>query len=1078
MLGKSSPKVVAGLVLVAFAVSLALFMPLGEGIHGNNMVSDSYPPVVASFVGSFSIVNNSEAQSISSGDFDGDGIQDLVIMAKQDLSGISGDNITPIAYVFYGPIDSSNGYNTSVNNADAAFYMGRNRSSSGVAIGFSTPKRYGDLDGDGYDDFVFGDSTWFWKQGYSPNGSTYIIYGSNTRFSGSHNITNPSVYDALIYGKRAGSSQGGGTFLNVTNDQYDDLAISASDSQYGTTYIIEGESTRLSGIIYNISTVANLTIEGDAISGASAVWLGGDINGDSFNDLVLYATPGINKTLSIAYGPYTDWGWNTAVNSTNITNATVWSYQQSSIDRAYVADVDNDGKDDLLIGDYWHSSANTHDGKVYLVYGNISSGVNDTLENVFNASWYGEGYNENLGQYVSIANVNNDSYLDILIGGFHNIGPTSVNKAYLVYGKPNRFSGTSSISGSYDARWYASQYWDQMGSRIYGSDLDGDGQDEVVISAYDWDSSSKIDIGKVFVLDNYGGSPNTTHLAVNTSTDLNRTTEGLLCYARGVDANDLTIRAYYQWWNGTKLFSGGWISVSNDTVTLVSTLGSGNTKKGETWNCSVMMSDIASNDSAWNNGTVLILNTPPSQGVPSLTSTYGTNYIDENLTCSNTSTYDADGDHVNNTIVWYQNGSVRPDLENATLVLSGNTTEDDTWRCNITPHDDEGPGISYNSTERTIKVLKCGDTLYRNMTLSRDITGSGTCLTLGANNIMLDCSGYSITGDGTGSGISMASRSGAVVEGCNVSGFFYGIFVSGTYSSVIRNSTFNDSSSGIYVQSSSGNLFSNNTMLGNNNSIYVRNSLDSNFTRTMASGNAILEDTTYGMINYTHRLNLTRMINLTRHVVIASNFTKVNSSQLNDTAVISQYGVGISYPEPLWDPEDDGTFTACPASVCQNVSYSGSTYMFNASHFTSYSSQDYYNCLGQPDGNWTIASDTVISSSVYCRNINVTNGANLYANSSVYNISINLTADDSVVIEPGSAINATGQGYLGGHSNSALNGEGPGGGSLAQATGAKGGEPFHWRAETGTAPPSSPVAWAQAGALQAQTSTEATEEGP
>jgi len=93
-------------------------------------------------------------------------------------------------------------------------------------------------------------------------------------------------------------------------------------------------------------------------------------------------------------------------------------------------------------------------------------------------------------------------------------------------------------------------------------------------------------------------------------------------------------------------------------------------------------------------------------------------------------------------------------------------------------------------------------------------------------------------------------------------------------------------------------------------------------------------------------------------------------------------------------------------------------------------------------------------------------------NSTLNGANINITADN-VTVDAKSAINATGQGYLGGHSNSALNGEG-----LAQATGAKGGEPFHWRAETGTAPPSSPVAWAQAGALQAQTSTEATEEGP
>lgn len=51
------------------------------------------------------------------------------------------------------------------------------------------------------------------------------------------------------------------------------------------------------------------------------------------------------------------------------------------------------------------------------------------------------------------------------------------------------------------------------------------------------------------------------------------------------------------------------------------------------------------------------VNIPPNQSTPILNSTYGTNFTNENLTCYNQSTYDANGDLVTNIYNWYKNNN-------------------------------------------------------------------------------------------------------------------------------------------------------------------------------------------------------------------------------------------------------------------------------------------------------------------------------------------------------------------------------------------------------------------------------------
>lgn len=86
-------------------------------------------------------------------------------------------------------------------------------------------------------------------------------------------------------------------------------------------------------------------------------------------------------------------------------------------------------------------------------------------------------------------------------------------------------------------------------------------------------------------------------------------------------------------------------------------------------------------------------------------------------------------------------------------------------------------------------------------TLNTSLTVNGTCLSIqsGADNSVIDCQGYSITGNESGDGIEVFSANNISIINCNV-GHFYSNFL--TYNSsygTIRNSTFeHDNNAGLY----------------------------------------------------------------------------------------------------------------------------------------------------------------------------------------------------------------------------------------------------------------------------------------
>ena len=101
--------------------------------------------------------------------------------------------------------------------------------------------------------------------------------------------------------------------------------------------------------------------------------------------------------------------------------------------------------------------------------------------------------------------------------------------------------------------------------------------------------------------------------------------------------------------------------------------------------------------------------------------------------------------------------------------------------------------------------------------------------------------------------------------------------------------------------------------------------------------NFTLEIGNYGKIKFNALLNLSRELELDGYSDISSNSIYINPNQLpelNASATLWLYNLTFSNPRILVDGE------VCPSTICTKESYSSGTLIFNATHFSTYSSEE------------------------------------------------------------------------------------------------------------------------------------------
>ena len=489
------------------------------------------------------------------GDVNGDGVDDYFISAP----GIG------MSYVIFGTDDDAN-LNQNIDLATLASGDGVNGFvlTSGPVASVAA----GDVDGDGLNDIIVGVPEARSAAG-DHAGKTYVLDGKNTfndqkelvdPFSASINLPlrftdEEDPLGFVLEGATAGmlsgfavattnndASTGAGQIL-ITAPGFIEI-IDDQAAFTGRTYVVQGQSG--DDRLYGVHSLADVGAE-NGLSGFytapdvdSGFWYGGlsasasgDLNSDSIPDFVSMSidssSPNLSPAVIVMFGQnpspsgpvdLTDTTANPSLLitgfATELLGRSIWDFRDLV---SIVGDINDDGVDDLVVGDYGAAAENGSTGRSYVIFGqDLSDEDSGTsyqvdLTQFSNGSDLGfiiEGDFETgyLGYSVGAAgDVNGDKIDDFIVTApGAEVAEQNVGAAYVIFGQKHLGSDPIFDLGSLDGTngfvILGGDAGIDLGTSVatQAGDINNDGFDDIILGAGKWHDDGDESIGGVHII--------------------------------------------------------------------------------------------------------------------------------------------------------------------------------------------------------------------------------------------------------------------------------------------------------------------------------------------------------------------------------------------------------------------------------------------------------------------------------------------------------------------------------------------------------------------------------------------------
>ena len=390
--------------------------------------------------------------------YDDDSLEGLV--EAGDLNNDGKDDLVYTDPVGNGTISIHYGSSSGPNDLPDEMIVGKN-STSGLGTGLAI----GDWNCDGYDDIAASEP----GLGVNNSGLVHITLGS------ADGISNTTWWN--MTGQENDSLGWSLTSLgDVESDGCDDLAIVAN----ATTIVMDGETEIIKqGIVVllkgNESTMihhGNLTQNGEGPMFGRSIAGGGDWDGDGYLDLAVSNTGTVEEPIGYSCLEFYQGGPNGISTNPFKTEQILTAGKLYGQDIEWVGDIDNDGRDDLLVSELYSSTGVYHSGEIHWWSGHEDGYL---IKRGFVTGTYANAhFGYNIEAAGDINQDGNDDFLVMSLGSSSNYN-----------GKVNIVLGSG---GGWDMDQILAQgsAGEHVGmSLLAGMDLDGDGMGDILYSSRD-----------------------------------------------------------------------------------------------------------------------------------------------------------------------------------------------------------------------------------------------------------------------------------------------------------------------------------------------------------------------------------------------------------------------------------------------------------------------------------------------------------------------------------------------------------------------------------------------------------------